>query len=73
MGGEVTLVESGDRKMAKERKPYVKPTVTQLTAEQVKEKHLRLVRKGDPKAKELLEKMLPEDPRTNPKRGKKSA
>ena len=58
--------------MGKERKPYTKPTVTELTAEQIKERILRLVKKGDPAAKELLEAMFPEDPHKNPKRKKKS-
>ena len=59
--------------MGKARKPYAKPTVTELTPEQVKEKLLRLVKKGDPKAKELLEKMFPEDPQEKPNDSKKSA
>ena len=58
--------------MGKERKPYTKPTVTELTAEQIKERILRLVKKGDPAAKELLEAMFSEDPHKNPKRKKKS-
>lgn len=58
--------------MGKERKPYTKPTVTELTAEQIKERILRLVKKGDPAAKELLEAMFPEDPHKNPKRKEKS-
>lgn len=59
--------------MGKARKPYATPKVAELTAEQVKEKILRLVKKGDPAAKELLETMFPEAPHKNPKDKKKSA
>jgi hypothetical protein len=59
--------------MVKPRKPYAKPTITELTPEQVKEKLLRLVKKGDLKAKELLEKMFPEDPQKKPTDKRKSA
>ena len=59
--------------MGNERKPYLKPAVTELTAEQVKEKLFRLIKKGDPKAKELLEKMFPKDPHNDPDNKRKSA
>ena len=59
--------------MGKGRKPYVKPSVTELTAQEVRQKLLRLVKRGDPKAKELLEKMFPEDPHQGPRDKKKSA
>jgi hypothetical protein len=59
--------------MGKQRKPYAKPTVTELTAEEVRRKLLGLVKRGDPNAKELMEKMFPEHFHKNPKHKKKSA
>ena len=42
------------------RRPYEKPTVTQLTPEQATLKLLGAVSDGDEGAKDLLEKMFPE-------------
>lgn len=36
--------------MGKAKKPYAKPEVTELTAEQAREKLIRLANRGDPKA-----------------------
>jgi len=66
--------ESGKKKI---RKPYEKPTATQLTPEQAKQKLLHLVNRGDPEAKKLLEMMFPEEAQkeaqTDSKTKKKSA
>lgn len=52
--------DSGKRK---DRKPYGKPTVTKLTPEEAKLKLVHLANRGDEAAKELLEKMFPEEAR----------
>ena len=65
--------EKKSKGAAKTKKPYVKPTATELTHEQAKLKLLGHASKGDQGAKELLEMMFPETPRKDSKVKKKSA
>jgi hypothetical protein len=46
------------------RKPYEKPTASQLTHEQAKEKLLRLARQGDKEAERIFETLFPEESKT---------
>ena len=48
-------------KDAKHRKPYEKPIITKLTAEEVKLKLIEHARRGDQRAKETLEMVFPEE------------
>lgn len=57
-------------KKEKRRKPYEKPTATQLTTEEAKRKLLEYARRGDRGAKEILEIMFPEEAKTFPKEKK---
>ncbi len=59
--------------MGKMRKPYEKPSVTNLTPEQAKQKLLRLVNRGDEQAKKLLKEMFAEDAKNDSKDREKSA
>jgi hypothetical protein len=52
---------SDDPKMEERRKPYEKPTATQLTKEEAKRKLIEHARRGDQGAKEMLEMMFPEE------------
>ena len=48
-------------KTAKHRKSYEKPSITKLTAEEVKLKLIDHARRGDQRAKEMLEMGFPEE------------
>jgi len=61
------------KEAAKTKKPYVKPTVTQLTHKQAKVKLLGHANTGNRGAKDLLEMMLPETPQKDSKGKKRSA
>jgi len=67
------MASSDERGKKKIRKPYEKPTATQLTPEQAKQKLRHLVNRNDPEAKKLLEMMFPEEAQTDLKTKKKSA
>ena len=67
------MEEKKSKEAAKARKPYVKPTATQLTREQAKLKLLGHATVGDQGAKELLEMMFPEGAQKESKAKKKSA
>ncbi len=67
------MEEKKSKEAAKARKPYVKPTATQLTREQAKLKLLGHATVGDQGAKELLEMMFPEVPQKESNAKKKSA
>jgi hypothetical protein len=51
----------GKSNKEKHRKPYEKPTATQLTPEQAKQKLLDFVKRGGQGAKDSLEIMFPEE------------
>lgn len=57
----------------KDRKPYEKPTITKLTPEGAKLKLLDLAQKGDEQAKDMLERMFPEEAKKLSHVKKKSA
>jgi hypothetical protein len=67
------LSSSKRKATEKVRKTYEKPTATKLTPEKAKEKLLKLVKRGDQGAKEMLEKMFPDEAERDPTRRKKSA
>ena len=50
-----------DSEKENRRKPYEKPTATKMTREEAKLKLLDLAKKGDEGAKEILERMFPEE------------
>jgi hypothetical protein len=70
-------VKSNDGvKRKKKRKPYERPTATQLSPDEAKAKLLRLADQGDQQAKEMLRTMFPDESqetRDNSKDQKKSA
>jgi hypothetical protein len=67
-------VKSNDGlKRKKKRKPYKKPTVTQLNPEEAKAKLRRLADKGDEQAKEMLRLMEKSKEKRDPDEQKKSA
>ena len=57
----------------KHHKPYEKPTVTKLTPEEAKLKLVHLAGKGDEQAKDMLERMFPEEAKKLSHVKKKSA
>ena len=62
-----------DSGKGKHRKPYEKPTVTKLTPEEAKLKLVHLAGKGDEQAKEMLQRIFPEEAKKLPHSKKKSA
>jgi hypothetical protein len=55
------------------RKPYEKPTLTQLTPEEAKLKLIDLASRGDEQAREMLVMTFPEEAEKLSKNKKKSA
>ena len=60
-------------KRKKKRKPYRKPTVTQLNPEEAKAKLRRLADQGDEQAKEMLRSVEKSTEKRDPGDRKKSA
>ena len=58
---------------ATRRKPYEKPSITKLTAEEVKTKLIDHARRGDRRAKEILQTVFPEARKNISTSKKKSA
>jgi hypothetical protein len=64
---------SDDPNKQERRKPYQKPTATQLSKEDAKRKLIEHARRGDQGAKEMLEMMFPEEAQKLSTDQKKSA
>jgi hypothetical protein len=72
-GIEEFMANQDDPKEQNRRKPYEKPTLTQLTPEEAKLKLIDLVSRGDEQAKEMLVMILPDEAEKLSQRKKKSA